>query len=63
MASTSTQTDERSATAIRFPRELHERLREAALERDHSINFIVVKAVEHYLDRLIPAEQVKLVRD
>ena len=52
-----------SATAIRFPPELHEQLRKAAEERNHSINYMVVKAVEDFLSRLIPANELKLVRD
>ncbi|HZN16363.1 MAG TPA: toxin-antitoxin system HicB family antitoxin [Acidimicrobiales bacterium] len=52
----------RSATAIRFPDDLHERLRVAAEERHYSINFLVVKAVEDFLDRLIPADELKLTR-
>ncbi len=53
----------RSATAIRFPEELHEQLRRAADERHFSINFLVVKAVEDFLSRLIPANELKLTRD
>src|SRR5438874_1003002 len=53
----------KSATAIRFPEELHERLRTAADERHYSINFMVVKAVEEFLDRLIPIDELKLTRD
>jgi predicted transcriptional regulator len=53
----------KSATAIRFPEELHGRLREAAEERHYSINFMVVMAVEEFLDRLIPVDQLKLTRD
>jgi predicted transcriptional regulator len=53
----------KSATAIRFPEALHERLRAAADERHYSINFMVVKAVEDFLDRLIPADELKLTRD
>lgn len=53
----------KSATAIRFPEELHERLRVAADERHFSINFLVVKAVEDFLARLIPADELKLTRD
>jgi len=47
-------------TAIRFPEELHERLRVAGEERSLSINFLVVKAVEEFLDHLIPASEFKL---
>ena len=35
---------QRTATAIRFPDDLHEQLRVAAEERDLSINYLVVKA-------------------
>jgi predicted HicB family RNase H-like nuclease len=52
----------KTATAIRFPEPVHERLRVAAGERDLSINFLVVKAVEDFLDRLIPADELRLTR-
>jgi predicted HicB family RNase H-like nuclease len=53
----------RVTTAVRVPEGLHGRLAEAAAEREISVNFLVVKAVEDYLDRLIPADQLKLTRD
>jgi predicted HicB family RNase H-like nuclease len=52
----------RTTTAIRFPDELHEQLRLAAEERDLSINYLVVKAVEDFLPRLVPSEEFKLTR-
>ncbi len=52
----------RTATAIRFPDPLLDRLRDAAEDRDLSVNFLVVKAVEEFLDRLIPAEEFRLTR-
>jgi predicted transcriptional regulator len=55
-------TKSRTTTAIRFPDTLHERLKDAADERDLSINFLVVKAVEDFLDRLIPAGELRLTR-
>ena len=63
MTITTPDADSKSATAIRFPKELHERLRVAADERHYSINFMVVKAVEHFLDKLIPPDEIKLTRD
>lgn len=51
------------ATAIKFPPELHARLKEAAAERNHSINFMVVKACEDFLPRLKPVEELRLTRD
>lgn len=53
-------TKERTTTAVRFPDELHKRLRQAAAERDLSINFMVVRAVEDFLGRLLPPEEIKL---
>jgi hypothetical protein len=45
----------RVTTAVRFPPDLHERLRLAALERDLSMNRLVIAAVSELLDRLRPA--------
>jgi predicted transcriptional regulator len=42
----------RTTTAIRFPEDVHQRLKDAAEERDLSINFMVVKAVEEMLENL-----------
>lgn len=53
----------RVTTAVRVPERLHSRLTTAAAERDISVNYLVLKAVEDYLDRLIPADQLKLTRD
>jgi predicted DNA-binding protein len=52
----------RTTTAIRFPDELHDRLKQAADERGLSINYVVTKAVEEFLDRLIPIEEFRLTR-
>ena len=52
----------RTPTAVRLPEQLHDRLRTAADERGLSINFLVTKAVEDFLDRLIPADELRLTR-
>jgi predicted transcriptional regulator len=52
----------RTTTAIRFPDEMHDALKIAAEERDLSINYLVVKAVEDFLPRLLPAEEFTLTR-
>lgn len=44
--------DRRVTTAVRLPERLHRRLSETAEDRDTSINHLLVKAAEHYLDRL-----------
>lgn len=49
----------RTATAIRFRPDLHARLREAAVERDVPINYLVNRAVEEFLDALIPIDDVQ----
>jgi predicted HicB family RNase H-like nuclease len=51
-----------SATAIRFPPDLHAELKQAADERYLSINFLVVAAVREFLPRLIPADELRLTR-
>lgn len=48
--------EKRVTTAVRLPESLHERLRDAAGERDVSVNLLVVKAIDDYLDRLVPAD-------
>lgn len=50
-------------TAIRFPPEVHAAIKKAAEERGLSINFLTVKAVEEFLARLIPADELRLTRD
>lgn len=53
----------RTTTAIRFPPEMHERLWKEAEGRDLSINFLVVKAVGEFLERLIPVDDMRWTRD
>lgn len=53
----------RHQTLLRLPPELHARLREAALERDVSINWLMVKAIEEFLPRLIPTDEFSRTRD
>ena len=47
---------------MRLPRELHDRLRRAAEERQVAVNYIMVKSLEDYLDRLIPIDELELTR-
>jgi hypothetical protein len=53
----------RTSSAVRFPDDLYDRLVAAANERDVSVNFLVSKAVEQFLDRLIPANEMRWTRD
>ena len=56
------QYDGRTATSIRLTPDTHARLTNAAKERDLSVNWMVQRAVDYYLDRLIPVDQITLVR-
>jgi predicted transcriptional regulator len=49
----------RVATAVRFPEELHRRLQEHAEMRDVSVNWLVTRAVEQFLEGLPSREQVE----
>lgn len=54
--------EKRVTTAIRVPERLHAQLSRAAEERDLSVNYLVVRAIEDFLERLIPADELKLTR-
>jgi len=44
--------EERVSTAVRLPASLHEQLKEEARARQVSVNFLVERAVGHYLELL-----------
>lgn len=48
--------EDRVTTAVRIPRKLHKQLKREAVERDSSVNHLIVKAAQFYLDRLPPLE-------
>jgi len=48
----------RVATAVRLPRSLHEKLHEAADERQVAANLLIVKALETFLAQLTPVDQL-----
>ena len=49
----------RVATAVRLPEDLHHRLQEHAEMRDVSVNWLVTRAVEQFLEGLPSREQVE----
>ena len=51
--------DERVGVTLRLPADLRDRISEAALERDVSMNWLASRAFEEFLDRLIPADEIK----
>lgn len=56
-------TKSRTATAVRFDPDLHERLKQAAAERDLSVNFLVNLAVRELLPRLVPVNEIRWTHD
>jgi predicted HicB family RNase H-like nuclease len=62
MARPKVHKEKRVTTAIRVPERLHSDLARAAEERDLSVNYLVVRAIEEFMDRLVPAEELKLTR-
>lgn len=54
--------EDRVTTAFRLPKDLHARLHDAATDRDLSANFLAVKALEEFLDNLVPADELRLTR-
>jgi hypothetical protein len=50
--------ERRIATAVRLPESIHRRLHLAASDRDVSVNLLVTKAVDDYLQRLPSADTV-----
>lgn len=52
----------RSATALRFDAATYERLKAASEDHGLSMNWLVNRAVEDYLDRLLPASEVRFTR-
>lgn len=53
----------RTATALRLPSDVHNRLAAEAEARDVSINWLVNRAVVFYLDRLIPVDEMQWTRE
>lgn len=52
----------RSATAIRFPTDMLARLHVESDARGVSVNWLVNRAVERFLDDLLPVDQIVLTR-
>ena len=51
-------TEPRRATAVRLPESVYLRVRQAADERDVSVNLLIVKALSRFLDQLPPTDAV-----
>jgi predicted HicB family RNase H-like nuclease len=47
---------------VRMPDEVHRRLEAAAAERYVSVDWLATKANEEVLDRLIPVDEIRLIR-
>ena len=54
--------DPRQQILLRMDPALHQRLKDAAEDRELSMNWLIVRAVEEFLDHLIPADELRLTR-
>ena len=57
------QTDDRVQLMIRVSPAMHEQLKHASYEHEASMTALVVRAVDYYLPRLLPADQIQTTRD
>jgi predicted HicB family RNase H-like nuclease len=55
-------TEARVSTQVRLPRSVHDRLLAAADERVVSVNWLVTRAVERFLDDLLPLDEAARTR-
>ena len=53
----------RRSIQIRMPVDLHKRLAAAAAERGVSANYLANRAVQSFIDRLIPPDEMTWTRD
>jgi predicted HicB family RNase H-like nuclease len=54
--------DSRISIGLRIEPELHEAVKAAAEERDVSVNWLINKAIEDLLSRLLPVEEIRWTR-
>jgi predicted HicB family RNase H-like nuclease len=63
MAETETGDKEaRTATAIRFPQELHDQLRAAAEAYGVPLNYLIVKVMREFLEDMVPPNELRFTR-
>lgn len=48
---------------LRIPPELNDRLAKEADERVVSVNLLTIKALEYYLERLTPVEEILVLKE
>lgn len=63
MARNRIEPDDRRQIQIRVPPTIFDALQIAANERGVSVNLLINRAIEDFLDRLIPIEEINLTRD
>lgn len=55
--------DDRKVITVRLDRQVHERLADVADDRGVSVNFLVCRALEEFLPRLLPVREIRWTRD
>lgn len=53
----------RTATAVRFEPDIHDQLIQAAEDHGRSLNWLVNEACRWFLPRLLPADQIRIMRE
>ena len=53
----------RKSINLRLPVDLHDEFAAAAAERDLPFNWLAVRALREFLERLVPADEWRLTRD
>lgn len=51
------------STALRLPKSLHELLTQTARDRGLTMNRLVIFALNDYIPRLLPIDEIKLTKD
>lgn len=49
-------------TGLRLPLDLNDQLEQAAIERDVSKNWLIVRALRDFLPRLVPVDEIEWTR-
>ncbi len=52
----------RTATAIRFPQDLHDELKAAAAAYGVPLNYLIVKVMREFLEDMVPPEELRFTR-
>jgi predicted DNA-binding protein len=61
-ATATTEKEARTATAIRFPQDLHDELKAAAEGYGVPLNYLIVKVMREFLEDMVPPDELRFTR-